>query len=199
MHLKVLIIEDSEDDAMLLAHYLKGCGFEPKWQRVDGERELADAVEDRRWDIVLCDLSMPHLSPFRALDCVRKINPDIPIIIVTGRVSEEKAAQLIQYGVQDVVLKDDVARLRAVIRREQTLARNRREKQAAELHLATAIENLSQGVALYDAEAKLITCNQQYRISLDRIRDDIVPGIFYGDLVRLAIERGQFAMLRKSD
>jgi PAS domain S-box-containing protein len=199
MQLKVLIIEDNEDDAFLLAHYLKNCGFELKWQRVDSEHALVEAVEDRRWDIVLCDLSMPHLSPFLALDCVRKVNPDIPIIIVTGAVSEDKAAQLIQYGVQDVVLKNDITRLKSVIRREKTLAENRRGKLAAELRLAVAMDNISQGVALFDADARLISCNQQYRRCLDRCHDDIVPGMFYGELLRMALERGQFAMFRKTD
>ena len=67
MHLKVLIIEDCEDDAILLGRYLKNCGFDPKWQRVDREEDLAETVEDRRWDLVLCDLSMPQLTPLSPL------------------------------------------------------------------------------------------------------------------------------------
>ena len=112
MYLKVLIVEDSEDDAILLANYLKSCGFDPKWQRVDCEADLAEAVEDRRWDLVLCDLSMPRLTPVMAVNCVRQVNPDIPIIIVTGAVAEDVAISLIQHGVQDVVLKDDLPRLK---------------------------------------------------------------------------------------
>jgi PAS domain S-box-containing protein len=194
MYLKVLIIEDREDDAILLVHCLKQCGFDPKWQRVDSESELATAVEDRRWDLVLCDLSMPALSPFMALDCVRRVNPDIPIIIVTGAVNEENAAKLIQHGVQDVVLKQDLPRLKSVIRREQHLAQNRREKAAAELRLAMAIENLSQGVAVFDSEARLIVCNRRYELSLDLCKDIIVPGVHYTDIVRSALERGQYSL-----
>jgi PAS domain S-box-containing protein len=194
MYLKVLIIEDREDDAILLVHCLKQCGFDPKWQRVDSEAELATAVEDRRWDLVLCDLSMPALSPFMALDCVRRVNPDIPIIIVTGAVNEENAAKLIQHGVQDVVLKQDLPRLKSVIRREQHLAQNRREKVAAELRLAMAIENLSQGVAVFDSETRLIVCNRRYELSLDLCKDIIVPGAQYSDIVRSALERGQYSL-----
>jgi CheY-like chemotaxis protein len=153
MHLKVLVIEDNEDDAALLALYLKNCGFDPKWQRVDTEDSLAEAVEDRRWDLVLCDLSMPRLTPFRAVDCVRQVNPDIPIIIVTGDLIEDLAVKLIQYGIQDIVLKDDLPRLKTVIKRELALARNRRDKAAAELRLANALDKLDQGVALFDPDA----------------------------------------------
>lgn len=194
MHLRVLIIEDCEDDAALLAHYLKGCGFEPKWQRVERETDLAEAVDDRRWDLILCDLSMPLLTPFLAVDCARKVNPDIPIIIVTGDISEEAAVELLQYGVQDVVLKDNLPRLKTAIVRELALARSRRENTAAELRLAAAIENLSQGVALFDSEARLITCNKQYKAELDRLSEAMVPGAFYADILSLAFEREQFRL-----
>jgi PAS domain S-box-containing protein len=192
MYLKVLIIEDSEDDAALLGHYLKSCGFDPRWHRVDREEELAEAVEDRRWDLVLCDLAMPELTPHLALDCVRKINPDIPFIIVTGAISDDVAIELLQYGVQDVVLKDDLPHLKTAIGRELALAQSRRAKTEAELRLAGAIENLDQGVALYDSGARLITCNKRYKYSLDRFSEAVVPGVHYGDLLNLAFEKGQF-------
>ena len=194
MHLKVLVIEDNEDDAALLALYLKNCGFDPKWQRVDTENSLAEAVEDRRWDLVLCDLSMPRLTPFRAVDCVRRVNPDIPIIIVTGDLIEDTAVKLIQYGIQDIVLKDDLPRLKTVIKRELALAQNRRDKAAAELRLANALDKLDQGVALFDPNARLITCNHRYKLTLDRCQNDIVPGMSYSELLRMAVERGQFAI-----
>jgi PAS domain S-box-containing protein len=194
MHLKVLIIEDCEDDAMLLGRYLKNCGFEPKWQRVDNERDLAEAVEDRRWDLVLCDFSMPKLTPFMAVDCVRKVNPDIPIIIVTGAVSEKSTAELMEYGVQDVVFKSDLPRLKSSITKELALARGRREKAAAEHRFAAALENLYQGVALYDADARLITCNRRYRMTVDRCQDEIQPGMHYGAIIDLALQREQYRL-----
>ncbi len=194
MHLKVLIIDDDDDDAALLGSYLKKCGFDPKWQKVDFEKELADAVEDRRWDLVLCDYSMPELTPFRAVDCVRRVNPDIPIIIVTGSITDKIAGELLDYGVQDIVLKDDLPRLKKSVSREIALARNRREIMASELRFAAALDKLSQGVALYDPDSQLITCNKQYRRSLDLCESEIVPGACYEMLLKLAAERGQFAL-----
>ncbi|MGF1620562.1 MAG: ATP-binding protein [Rhodomicrobiaceae bacterium] len=199
MHLKVLIIEDCEDDAILLGRYLKSCGFDPKWQRVDREEDLAEVVEDRRWDLVLCDLSMPQLTPFIAVDCVRQINPEIPILIVTGAVSENTAIELLQYGVQDVVLKDDLPRLKTAIMRELALARQSREKAAGERRFAAAIESLNQGVALFDADARLITCNKRYSFALDMLHDEIRAGIHYGALIDLAFERGQYLFSRDGD
>lgn len=199
MHLKVLIIEDCEDDAILLGRYLKSCGFDPKWQRVDREEDLAEAVEDRRWDLVLCDLSMPQLTPFLAVDCVRQINPDIPILIVTGSVSESAATELLQYGVQDVVLKDDLPRLKTAIMRELALMRHSREKAASERRFAAAIESVNQGVALFDADARLITCNKRYSIAFDLFHDEIQRGLHYGKLIDLAFERGQYLFSKQGD
>jgi PAS domain S-box-containing protein len=194
MHLKVLVIEDNEDDAALLVRYLKNCGFDPKWQRVDTEDALAEAVEDRRWDLVLCDLTMPRMTPFLAFDCVRQVNPDIPVIIVTGAITEDVAVRLIQHGIQDIVLTDDLPRLKSVIKRELVVAHNRRDKAVAELRLVNALDKLYQGVALYDPQARLITCNQRYKLTVDRCQNDIVPGISYSELLRMAVERGQFAV-----
>ncbi len=199
MYLKVLIVEDSEDDAILLANYLKSCGFDPKWQQVDCEADLAEAVEDRRWDLVLCDLAMPLLTPVMAVNCVRQVNPDIPIIIVTGAVAEDVAIRLIQHGVQDVALKDDLPRLKTAIRRELALAENLREKRATELRLAAALENLFQGVALFDADARLITCNQRYTTSLDRCAHLIEPGMSYAEILETAMEHGQFKVQDNGD
>jgi len=199
MHLKVLIIEDCEDDAILLGRYLKSCGFDTKWQRVDREQDLAEAVEDRRWDLVLCDLSMPQLTPFIAVDCVRQINPDIPILIVTGAVSEGAAIELLQYGVQDVVLKDDLPRLKTAIMRELALARHSREKAASERRFAAAIESVNQGVALFDADARLITCNKRYSISFDLLYEEIHSGLHYGTLIDLAFKRGQYLFSKDGD
>ncbi|NJM33437.1 MAG: PAS domain S-box protein [Rhodomicrobium sp.] len=199
----MLIVEDSEDDAILQARYLKSCGFDPKWQRVDRLDDLSEAVEDRRWDLVLCDLSMPQLTPFMAVDCVRQVNPDIPIIIVTGAVpkgdAENLTEQLLQYGVQDVVLKSNLQRLKKVIARELALAQSRRERMAAELRLALALEKLSQGVALYDENFRLITFNSSYKAILDRIQDDVVPGISYADLIEKALDSGQFTARQKGN
>jgi len=70
---------------------------------------------------------------------------------------------------------------------------NRREKAAAELRLANALEKLDQGVALYDPDARLIICNQRYKVTLDRCQNEIIPGMTYSELLRMAVERGQFA------
>jgi PAS domain S-box-containing protein len=193
MHLKVLIIEDCEDDAALIGHYLQSCGFDPRWQRVDRSEDLAEAVEDRRWDLVLCDLSMPQLTPFQAVDCVRNVNPNIPIIIVTGSITDDIAVKLLQHGVEDVVTKDDLPRLKAAITRELALAEVRRDKIAADVRLAAALENLDQGVALYGADGRLIICNRRYKGVLDRYQDEIGPGASYAQLLRIAFENGQFA------
>src|SRR5690606_18807569 len=101
--LKVLIIEDSEDDAILLIRQLQRNGYTVQHQRVDTITALEQALH-QSWDIVLADYSMPNMSGMDALMRVRSKNSDIPFIFVSGTIGEELAVEAIRMGAQDYVL-----------------------------------------------------------------------------------------------
>jgi len=116
--LYVLIVEDSEDDALLLVRNLKNGGYEPVWERVENIQTMKAALQNRNWDIILCDYKMPTFSAPEALKLVQEMNLDIPFIVVSGTVGEETAVEVMKAGAQDYLMKDKLARLTAAIARE---------------------------------------------------------------------------------
>jgi diguanylate cyclase (GGDEF)-like protein len=132
--LKVLVIEDSEDDTLLLLRQLQQNGYAVQHQRVDTVLELERSMQ-QPWDLILADYSMPALSGMEALAKVRSIDPDVPFIFVSGTIGEERAVEAIRKGAQDYVLKDKINRLPVVVRRELQDASARQEGRNAEQQL----------------------------------------------------------------
>jgi CheY-like chemotaxis protein len=114
--LRVLIIEDSEDDAALLVRELHRGGYEVTFERVDTPAGLLGAFE-REWDLVLCDYSMPYFSGADALRAFRSRGFTAPFIFVSGHITEERATAL-KKEAQDYVMKGKVECLLSAIRRE---------------------------------------------------------------------------------
>jgi len=130
--IRVLICEDSEDDALLLAARLRRGGVELEYERVDDADATRRALRDRAPDLVISDYWMPGFGAEDALELVQASGLDIPFILVSGRIGEESATALMRAGAHDFVLKDRPARLVEVVRRELRRAEDRREWRAAE-------------------------------------------------------------------
>lgn len=138
--LSLLLVEDSEDDAMLLLRALGQGGYDVAWLRVDAAADLSAALEDGKWDIVISDYVMPGFSGTDALALVKAKAPDLPFIIVSGVIGEEAAVAAMRAGAQDYVKKDNLARLLPAIERELADAEVRRERRAAEAALKESEE-----------------------------------------------------------
>jgi len=123
---RLLLIEDSANDADLLVRFLKSNGFEPAWQRVDDEAAMTEALEGTSWDMVLADYVIPGFDCLEALALVRKLQPELPFVIVTGKVDEPTAVNAMTQGAADFVHKERLARLVPVIHRELAYAVARR-------------------------------------------------------------------------
>jgi response regulator RpfG family c-di-GMP phosphodiesterase len=124
--LRVLLIEDNEDDAELVLRQLRGAnGYSLIHRTVQSEAALSIAFDETRWDVVICDYKLPHLSPYKALEIVKQISFDIPFIIFSGSVHEDIAIDLLKQGASDFVSKDNLARLPLVITRELRQASER--------------------------------------------------------------------------
>jgi CheY-like chemotaxis protein len=89
--LRLLLVEDSENDATLLLEYLKQGGYEPECVRVDNAKALTDALEKHDWDLVIADYTMPGFSGTSALTMVRDRGLEVPFIFVSGTIGEEIA------------------------------------------------------------------------------------------------------------
>lgn len=190
--LKILIVDDSEDDAFLLVRHLQTSGLRLTHEQVETRDALEAAASNQSWDVVLCDYSVPGLSPVEALNTIRQHDQHVPLIVVSGAVGEAELVQLVKLGAQDIVLKDNLARLKPVIERELAETQVRRDKIAAEARLISAIESITEGIALFDAQDRLTLCNRRYREILDKCSPLIMPQTRFEDLLRYAASHGQF-------
>ena len=137
--LRVLLVEDTEDDAVLLTRELRRSGFNPDITRVESAAQLHRMLEIRDWDVVISDHNMPGFSSEGVLRAVQESGLDVPVIIVSGTIGEAVAVSAMKTGASDYVMKDNLARLGPAIERELREAEVRREHRRAEAtihHLA---------------------------------------------------------------
>ncbi|CAN2050403.1 hypothetical protein GMMP1_930014 [Candidatus Magnetomoraceae bacterium gMMP-1] len=141
-YLRVLIVEDSEDDALLLVRQLKHTGYELDFQRVEMPEEMEEALDKKEWDIVIADYSMPYFSAPGALELLKKKKLDMPFIIVSGTIGEETAVTAMKSGAHDYIMKGNMARLIPAIDRELREAEVRKKRRKAEEELIAAHQRL---------------------------------------------------------
>jgi two-component system cell cycle sensor histidine kinase/response regulator CckA len=130
--LRVLIIEDSDADAILLDRHLAAAGYDVTSHRVDTKAAMKAGLEEEGWQVVLCDYTMPDFDAIRAHEVLRESGRDLPFIIISGTVGEEKAVQALLNGAHDYIPKNNLSRLIPAIERELKEAENRSERRAAE-------------------------------------------------------------------
>ncbi len=140
--LRVLLVEDSQPDAVLLTRALERGGFTTVTRRVDTAEGLEQALFQAAWDFILCDHAMPHFSAPQALELVQRHNLDIPFIIVSGYIEEETAVSAMKAGAHDYIMKDRLARLVPAVERELRDAEVRRARRESEAQLLRAHEEL---------------------------------------------------------
>jgi signal transduction histidine kinase/response regulator of citrate/malate metabolism/HPt (histidine-containing phosphotransfer) domain-containing protein len=143
--LRVLIVEDSEDDFALILRELRRGRWEVFAQRVDTARRMAAALEDHPWELIIADYSMPYFSGAAALAMAHERLPNVPFILISGLVGEETAVQAMQSGADDYLFKGNLRRLLPAIDRELRDAEGRskaehigRQLQQGERQLADA-------------------------------------------------------------
>jgi len=138
--LRVLLVEDSEDDAQLVLRALTQGGYEPTHQRVDTAAAMKQALGEAEWDVVLSDYAMPGFSGAEALELAQGSGKDVPLIVVSGAIGEETAVALMKAGAHDYVMKDRLTRLAPAVARELAEAESRRSRRAAESGLRRSEE-----------------------------------------------------------
>lgn len=133
--LRVLIVEDSEDDTELLVHHLERSGYNPIYQRVDSSEAMLTALEQQQWDIVLADYSLPRFSATNALALLHSKQLDLPFIIISGSIGDGMAVAAMKAGAHDYLMKGNLARLAPAIARELQEAANRHSHQQIQSEL----------------------------------------------------------------
>lgn len=152
MQIRLLMIEDSEDDTALIVRELRRGGFEPLFKRVDSAESMRAALDENKWDLVICDYSMPHFSGKDALKLLRDTGSDIPFIFVSGTIGEDTAVAALKEGAQDYVMKGHLKRLVPAILREMKEVEHQRQRsqlqrEVQQLQKFESIGRLAGGIA----------------------------------------------------
>jgi len=142
--LRILLVEDSEDDAELMLRELRRSGYEVTSERVATAEAMANALERDKWDLVMCDYVLPGFGGLEALALFRRKGFDIPFIVVSGHIGEEIAVAAMQAGADDYLMKDRLARLVPAVRQAVQTAETRRAHQRANEALRDSEERFRQ-------------------------------------------------------
>ena len=203
-HLRVLVIEDLEDDMLLMLRELGRGGYTLDYTRVETAEEMQAALDRQTWDIVIADYSLPAFSAPEALKLLQRQQRDIPFIIVSGTIGEETAVAAMKAGAHDYITKGNLARLVPAVERELREAEERQKRQIAERALRESEEALRQsqhqyqvlaeaspvGIFRTDAQGKFVYVNRQWckmtGIAFDQALDrDLSSALHPNDLVRV--------------
>jgi PAS domain S-box-containing protein len=164
--LRVLIVDDSENDVLLIIRELKKGGYHPVYERVETASAMQKAIQDKQWDIILCDYKMPTFDAPSALSILEKANIDTPIIIVSGTIGEETAVNCMRLGAHDYILKANFPRLCPAITKELEEADSRNKKKRAEEALRQSeekhraiLENIEEGYYEINTEGDFLFFN----------------------------------------
>jgi len=132
---RILIVEDSEDDVLLLVREITRAGYACQWERVETASEMSDALARESWDAIVADYTMPRFSAPAALALLHQSGQDLPFVIVTGTIGEDIAIAAMKAGAHDYLMKANLTRLVPTIEREIREAEGRRQRKRAEERL----------------------------------------------------------------
>ena len=161
--INLLVVEDNAADYRLIVRHLEKHGLAARCHCVSTIEELEAAVEQGGWDAVLSDYSVPKLDFQHTLSLLQAQHPDLPLILVSGSVGEEKAVELLKLGIWDFVLKDSLNRLVPAIERglkdatDHLAHRQAQEAQrASELRYRRLFESAKDGILILDAKTGIV-------------------------------------------
>jgi len=179
--LQVLIVEDSEDDALLEIRELKKGGYDPVHERVETATAMKKALQEKQWDIILCNYKMPKFSGEKAIALLKETNIDIPLIIVSGIIGEDVATNCMRLGANDYIIKNNLSRLCPAIARELVEAASRSKwKQTEEALRASEelfrnyLEYAPDGVYMSDMKGTFLYGNRRCEEIIGCRREELI-------------------------
>jgi PAS domain S-box-containing protein len=199
--LRVLLVEDSETDAKLVARELRKGGHALEIERVETSSALREALTRSTWDIVISDWSLPNFSATAALGTLAQLGLDIPLIIVSGTIGEAAAVDAMRAGARDYVLKDNLARLAPAVERELKANALRHQSaralRASEARFARLAASGIIGICILDIDGRLREANGACLDMLGYSPEEFTAGLTWktltppewSDLDELAAER----------
>lgn len=174
--LKVLLIEDTESDAGLVLYHLKKAGYQVTFKRVETIKAINECLDGEKWDVVISDYNLPGFDAGASLALFKEKKLEIPFIVVSGAMGEETAVRVMKLGANDYLLKDNLAKLPLIVKREMDDIFNRHERKQKELEIRKLEEaksetekkyqllferNLS-GIYRSTLSGKILDCNNAF-------------------------------------
>ena len=147
--LRALMVDDSENDVLLIIRELKKGGYNPFYERVETAAAMRNSLQEKQWDIILCDYKMPKFDAPSAIALLKKTKIDIPLIIISGTIGEETAVECMRLGAHDYFMKANLSRLCPAIARELEEAKARSKQKQAETEREAALEALHRSEEKY--------------------------------------------------
>jgi diguanylate cyclase (GGDEF)-like protein len=210
--LRVLLVEDSIEDALLIGRELEKSGYHVYCERVDTSSAMNDALDREAWDLVIADYTMPGFSGTAALEIVRSRSLDSPFIFVSGTIGEDVAVAAMKMGADDYIMKGNLKRLAPAVERELRDADVRRKRQHAEARVqflvySDPLTELPNRTLLHDRLQQAIVTSQRdgeplalLMIDLDRFKEvNDTLGHYTGDMLLHQVARRMLSVLRESD
>jgi two-component system cell cycle sensor histidine kinase/response regulator CckA len=177
--LRLLIVEDSEDDTLLLVRELERGGYKVTFEQVDTSESMRAALDRQPWDVVISDYSMPNFSGTAALKLLKEQGLDVPFIFVSGTIGEDTAVAAMKDGAHDFIMKGNLRRLLPAVERELGEAKLRREHRSAaeaQARLVAIIEATTDFVGMADAQGHILYVNQAGRKMLGIAQGEDLSG-----------------------
>jgi PAS domain S-box-containing protein len=203
--LKVLLVEDSEEDTLLLLRELVRSGYDPKHRRVQTAVDMREALYSQNWDIILSDYQMPSFNAPKALQVLHETRIDLPFIIVSGKIGEDLAVEAMKSGAHDYVMKGNLTRLVPAVERELREAEARRSHRQVQEAVVQAkaeweavFNAVSDLILITDSNLVITRCNgraSSYFGGYHAVIGRKIEEIFFGDLQP---ERRVFRFLHSS-
>jgi PAS domain S-box-containing protein len=189
--LRVLLVEDSEDDALLAVRELARGGYKPTWERVQDRDAMREALRRTPWDVVISDWSMPQFNALAALAVVKESGIDVPFIIASGTIGEETAVEALHAGADDFLLKGNLARMNPAVERVLRESKRRDAHRQASTALRKSEDRFAKlaasgiiGVVVADVFGKIAEANDAFVRMVGYSREELVSGAIPGaDLI----------------
>ncbi|WP_432985744.1 ATP-binding protein [Dactylosporangium sp. CA-233914] len=181
--MRILLLEDNADDAELLVLELRRAGFASACRRVDGRDEFRAALKAAEGppDVILADYSLPQFNALEALEMLRTAGYDIPVIVVSGALSEEACVDALRHGAVDYLLKDRLSRLASAIEHALSQRRLRAERHRAEMTFRAAFDHAPVGMAVTDLTGRVLQVNQELTRMTGLGPSDFLPAMICDD------------------
>lgn len=169
--IKVLIIEDNQDDAKLEIDELKSGGLDILYELIETRNAMREALSNKSWDCIISDYSLPQFSGLDALQELKDTGMDIPFILISGTIGEETAVAAMKAGAHDYIMKDNLRRLVPAFERELREAVVRHQKRQADEDLKASIHKLRiQNEEYHALNTEYFSINEELKESLNRIQ-----------------------------